>query len=391
MDARAWWRALRRVPAPVVDAALAVAQTVAIAVAISVGPPQGRPPDAAAYALAPAIGALTLGRRRWPLAVLLASAACLFAYNLSDYPGLFSAVPLSVALATAWAAGHRGWALAVAAWFGGTPLIFLAVSDLPGAVATRLLSSAVSDLALLTAVLLLGEAVRGRRALDNEHRLLLAEQDRSERLLLNILPPPIADRLKQGEQVIADRFPEVTVLFADLVDFTRSSDRSSPERVVQVLDDLFTAFDRLARRHGLEKIKTVGDAYMVAGGLPTPRPDHAEAVAEMALALRAEVGGHAGPTGQPLAIRIGIDTGPVVAGVLGTTKFSYDLWGDTVNTASRMEATGTPGAIQVTDRTYRRLRERYRFECRGPIQVKGKGELVTWLLLGRNDGSGPTA
>jgi class 3 adenylate cyclase len=391
MDARAWWRALRRVPAPVVDAALAVAQTVAIAVAISVGPPQGRPPDAAAYALAPAIGALTLGRRRWPLAVLLASAACLFAYNLSDYPGLFSAVPLSVALATAWAAGHRGWALAVAAWFGGTPLIFLAVSDLPGAVATRLLSSAVSDLALLTAVLLLGEAVRGRRALDNEHRLLLAEQDRSERLLLNILPPPIADRLKQGEQVIADRFPEVTVLFADLVDFTRSSDRSSPERVVQVLDDLFTAFDRLARRHGLEKIKTVGDAYMVAGGLPTPRPDHAEAVAEMALALRAEVGGHAGPTGQPLAIRIGIDTGPVVAGVLGTTKFSYDLWGDTVNTASRMEATGTPGAIQVTDRTYRRLRDRYRFECRGPIQVKGKGELVTWLLLGRNDGSGPTA
>jgi hypothetical protein len=143
MDARAWWRALRRVPAPVVDAALAVAQTVTIAVAISVGPPQGRPPDAAAYALAPAIGALTLGRRRWPLAVLLASAACLFAYNLSDYPGLFSAVPLSVALATAWAAGHRGWALAVAAWFGGTPLIFLAVSDLPGAVATRLLGSAV--------------------------------------------------------------------------------------------------------------------------------------------------------------------------------------------------------------------------------------------------------
>jgi class 3 adenylate cyclase len=391
MDAGTWWRTLRRVPAPVVDAALAAALAVAIAVAISVAPEQGRPPDAGAYALAPVIAALSLFRRRRPLAVLLASAACLFAYNLSDYPGLFSAVPLSVALATAWAAGHRGWALAVVAWFGGTPLVFLAVSDLPEDFAAQLLYSAVSDLALLAAVLLLGEAVRGRRALDNEHRLLLAEQDRSERLLLNVLPSPIAARLKQGEQVIADRFPEVTVLFADLVDFTRSSDRSSPERVVQVLDDLFTAFDRLARRHGLEKIKTVGDAYMVAGGLPTPRPDHAQAVAEMALALRVEAGRHLDPSGRPLAIRIGIDTGPVVAGVIGTSKFSYDLWGDTVNTASRMEATGTPGCIQATDRTYRRLRDGYRFERRGPIQVKGKGELVTWFLLGRNDGSGPTA
>jgi class 3 adenylate cyclase len=391
MDAGTWWRTLRRVPAPVVDVGLAVALAVAVAVAISVGPEQGRQPDAAAYALAPAIGALSLFRRRWPLAVLLASAACLFAYNQFDNPGLFSAVPLSVALATTWAAGHRGWALAVVAWFGGTPLVFLAVSDLPEDFAAQLLYSAVSDLALLAAVLLLGEAVRSRRALDNEHRLLLAEQDRSERLLLNVLPSPIAARLKQGEQVIADRFPEVTVLFADLVDFTRSSDRSSPERVVQVLDDLFTAFDRLARRHGLEKIKTVGDAYMVAGGLPTPRPDHAQAVAEMALALRAEAGRHLDPSGQPLTIRIGIDTGPVVAGVIGTSKFSYDLWGDTVNTASRMEATGTPGCIQVTDRTYRQLRDGYRFERRGPIQVKGKGELVTWFLLGRNDGSGPTA
>jgi class 3 adenylate cyclase len=391
MDAGTWWRTLRRVPAPVVDAALAVALTVAVAAAISVAPPQGRPPDAGAYALAPVIGALALVRRRWPLAVLLASAASLFVYNQFDYPGLFSAVPLSVALATAWAAGHRGWALAVVAWFGGTPLIFVAVADLPADFATQLLRSAVSDLALLTAMLPLGEAVRSRRALDNEHRLLLAEQERSEGLLLNILPSPIAARLKQGEQVIADRFPEVTVLFADLVDFTRSSDRSSPERVVQVLDDLFTAFDRLARRHGLEKIKTVGDAYMVAGGLPTPRPDHAQAVADMALALREEVGRHRDPTGQPLAVRIGIDTGPVVAGVIGTSKFSYDLWGDTVNTASRMEATGVAGCIQVTHRTYRRLRDGYRLECRGPVQVKGKGELVTWFLLGRNDGSGPTA
>ena len=286
-------------PAPLVDVGLAVALTVAVAVAITVGPEQGKEPDALAYALAPTIGALSLLRRRWPLAVLLASAAALFLYNQQDYPGLFSAVPLSVALATAWAAGRRGWALAVALWFSVTPLLFVALSDPPDEFATRILYGAVSDLALLAALLLLGEGIRGRRALDAARRLLLAEQERSEGLLLNVLPAPIADRLKQGEEVIADRFPEVTVLFADLVDFTASSDRSSPERVVRVLADLFTAFDRLAARHGLEKIKTVGDAYMVAGGLPVPRPDHAEAVAEMALAVREEAGRHRDPAGRP--------------------------------------------------------------------------------------------
>ena len=364
-------------PAPLVDVGLAVALTVAVAVAITVGPEQGKEPDALAYALAPTIGALSLLRRRWPLAVLLASAAALFLYNQQDYPGLFSAVPLSVALATAWAAGRRGWALAVALWFGVTPLLFVALSDPPDEFATRILYGAVSDLALLAALLLLGEAIRGRRALDAAHRLLLAEQERSEGLLLNVLPAPIADRLKQGEEVIADRFPEVTVLFADLVDFTASSDRSSPERVVRVLADLFTAFDRLAARHGLEKIKTVGDAYMVAGGLPVPRPDHAEAVAEMALAVREEAGRHRDPAGRPLQ-RIGIDSGPVVAGVIGTAKFSYDLWGDTVNTASRMESTGVTGCIQVTERAYRRLRDRYRFERQpGPGQGQGRaGHLV---------------
>jgi class 3 adenylate cyclase len=391
MDAGSWWQALRRVPAPLVDVGLAVALTVAVALAITFGVEQGREPDALAYALAPTIGALSLLRRRWPLAVLLASAAALILYNQPDYPGLFSSVPLSVALVTAWAAGRRGWALAVVAWFGLTPLVFVAVSDLPGDYAARILSGAVSDLALLVALLLLGEAIRGRRALDAAHRLLLAEQERSEGLLLNVLPAPIADRLKRGEEPIADRFPEVTVLFADLVEFTASSDRSSPERVVQVLADLFTAFDRLAARHGLEKIKTVGDAYMVAGGLPVPRPDHAQAVAEMALAVREEAGRHRDPAGRPLQVRIGIDTGPVVAGVIGTAKFSYDLWGDTVNTASRMQSTGAPGCIQVTDRAYRRLRDRYRFERRGPVQVKGKGELVTWFLVGRSDGSGPRA
>ena len=382
----AWtsWRSrLRRLPAPVVDAGLAVALAIAVTVAISVSPDQGKAPDALAYGLGLLIAALSLARRRWPLAVLLASAATLLFYNLFDYPGLFSAVPLSVALATVWAAGRRGWALAIAIWFGVTPLIFLALSDLPADFESRLVTGAVSDLALLAAVLLLGEAVRGRRALDAEHRLLLAERERSERLLLNVLPAPIAARLKQGEEVIADGFPEVTVLFADLVDFTRRSQETTPERVVRVLDDLFSALDQLAERHGLEKIKTIGDAYMAVGGLPEPRPDHAQAVAEMALDVRQEVARHLDPGGEPLAVRIGIDTGPVVAGVIGRRKFSYDLWGDTVNTASRMESQGVAGCIQVTDRAYRRLRDRYRFERRGPVQVKGKGELVTWFLVGR--------
>ena len=380
---KSWHLSLRRLPAPVVDAGLAVALAIAITVAITVTADQGDPPDARAYGLGLLIAALSLLRRRWPLAVLLASAAVLFSYNQFDYPGLFSAVPLSVALATAWAAGRRGWALAVAAWFGSTPLIYLAVSDLPSDTRAQLLRGAVSDLALLGAVLLLGEAVRSRRALAAQHRLLLAERERSEQLLLNILPAPVADRLKRGEEVIADGFAEVTVLFADLVDFTRRSQETTPDRVVRVLDELFTALDRLAERHGLEKIKTVGDAYMAVGGLPEPRPDHAEAVAEMALAVREEVPRHLDPGGRPLQVRIGIDTGPVVAGVIGRRKFSYDLWGDTVNVASRMETSGVAGCIQVTDRAHRRLGDRYRFERRGPVEVKGKGELVTWFLVGR--------
>jgi adenylate cyclase len=235
----------------------------------------------------------------------------------------------------------------------------------------------VSNAAMFAAVLVLGEAVRSRRA-------LALEQERSERLLLNVLPAPIAARLKAGEGVIADAFPEVTVLFADLVDFTRRSQRIGPAQVVQALNELFSAFDRLAQRHGLEKIKTIGDAYMVAGGLPQPRPDHAQAIAEMALGIREEVARRTDPSGQPLQVRIGIDTGPVEAGVIGTAKFSYDLWGDTVNTASRMESHGVAGCIQVTARTYQRLRDGYRFQRRGPISVRGMGEMVTYFLVGRN-------
>jgi class 3 adenylate cyclase len=376
METTSLWSRLRRLPAPAVDAGLAAALAVAITIAIAVAPEQGRPPNALSYGLGLTIAALALFRRRWPVAVLLASAATLQLYNLQDNPGLFAAVPLSVALATAWAAGHRVWALLVAVWVGGTPLIWFSLFQRD--YLSQALRDIVPDLALLAAVLLLGEAVRSRRA-------LAMEQERSERLLLNVLPAPIAARLKQREDVIADGFPDVTVLFADLVDFTRYSQRIAPEQVVALLNDLFTAFDRLAGRQGLEKIKTVGDAYMVAGGLPEPQPDHAQAVAEMALAIRDEVARHTDPSGRPLQVRIGIDTGPVVAGVIGRNKFIYDLWGDTVNTASRMESHGVPGCIQVTDRTYRRLRDGYRFQRRGPVDIKGKGEMVTWFLLGRDE------
>jgi class 3 adenylate cyclase len=376
------WR-LRRVPAPVVDVGLALLLAIAITAAVASAPEQGRPADALSYAMGLAIAAFSLVRRRWPAAVLVASAVTLQVYNLLDNPGIFAAVPLSVALATAWAAGHRRWSLLVAVWFGGGPLVYWALTE--SGLRPQVAAGLGPDLAMLVAVLLLGEAVRTRRALDRAHRLLLAEQERSEGLLLNILPAPIAARLKQGEEVIADRFPDVTVLFADLVDFTQRSQRVGPEQVVATLNELFTVFDRLAQDQGLEKIKTVGDAYMVAGGLPDPRPDHAQAVAEMALAIREEIARRSDPSGQPLVVRIGIDTGPVVAGVIGTSKFIYDVWGDTVNTASRMETHGVPGCIQVTDRTWRRLRDGYRFQRRGPIQVKGKGELVTYFLLGRAD------
>jgi class 3 adenylate cyclase len=367
---------LQHLPTPVADAGLAVALAMAITIAISVSPEPGARHEAAAYALGWTIAALVLVRRRWPLAVLLASAAILQLYYQLDYPGIYPAVPLSAALATAWAAGHRLWSLLVAGFFVLAGIGVGYQTLLPNQPAVQVLGDVMRDVVLFAAVLLLGEAVRTRRALQRE-------KERSQRLLLNVLPAPIATRLEEQEDVIADGFPEVTVLFADLVDFTRRSQRSSPQQVVQVLDELFTAFDQLTKRHGLEKIKTIGDAYMVAGGLPEPRPDHARAVADMALAMRDEVAGRTDPSGQPLQVRIGIDTGPVVAGVIGTDKFSYDLWGDTVNTASRMESTGVPGCIQVTVRTYQRLGDGYRFQRRGLVAVKGKGEMVSYFLVGR--------
>jgi adenylate cyclase len=212
-----------------------------------------------------------------------------------------------------------------------------------------------------------------------QHLILEQERARSEALLLNILPEPVADRLKRGEDVV-DGFEDVSVLFADIVDFTPLSAGRTPEALVELLNDVFSRFDRLAERHGLEKIKTIGDAYLAVGGLPIPQSDHVERVARMALDMQAAAGDLSRELGVPVRLRIGLHAGPVVAGVIGLRKFSYDLWGDTVNVASRMESHGEPGRIHVTDTVRGSLRDRYRFDGPVPVDVKGKGRMSTYYL-----------
>jgi adenylate cyclase len=215
---------------------------------------------------------------------------------------------------------------------------------------------------------------------DHAAQLIAAERERSERLLLNVLPGPIAERLKSGESLIADGAAEVGVLFADIAGFTPLSETMAPEAIVRLLDEVFSIFDGLAADHGLEKIKTIGDAYMVASGLLECSGRHAEDLAQMALAMQDQIQRRRMPQ-----LRIGIDIGPVVAGVIGRTKFIYDLWGDTVNTASRMESHGIAGSIHVTERTYLRLATGFEFEERGVIDVKGKGPMRTYFLIRPRD------
>lgn len=232
----------------------------------------------------------------------------------------------------------------------------------------------------------IGACLEKKRLRDQEQaylKCLQEEQEKSERLLLSILPKPVAEQLKQNPGSIADSFPEATVLFADIVGFTHLSTQRSPIELVTLLNNIFSAFDQLADLHGLEKIKTIGDAYMVVGGLPTPKPDHAEAIAAMALDMQEAIDKLNQETGESVIIRVGISTGPVVAGVIGTRKFIYDLWGDTVNMASRMESQGIAGCIQVTAKTYDRLQDKYQFEERGLIEVRGKGEMTTYWLKGK--------
>jgi adenylate cyclase len=222
------------------------------------------------------------------------------------------------------------------------------------------------------------------------HRVA-AEQKVSERLLLNVLPHAIAERLKARPdvtangfpEIIADSFPEATILFAGLHDFSRLTERMAAADVVKLLNEIYSGFDALVQKLGLEKIKIMGESYMVAAGVPVPRPDHAEAIAEAALALQQEIVRHDAPNEDTFSLRIGINTGPVVAGVIGKTKFSYDVWGETVNTAWHMETYGAPGHIQVNETTHARLRDKYLFEDRGEFFVKDKGELKTYFLKGR--------
>jgi len=214
-------------------------------------------------------------------------------------------------------------------------------------------------------------------------KALQLEKEKSERLLLNVLPRAIAERLKQTENTIAEQYDDTTILFADIVGFTTLATQLPPIRLVSLLNQVFSKFDELAERHSLEKIKTIGDAYMVAAGLPVPRADHAEAIAEMALDMQAAISEFSWEKGKTLALRIGINSGTVVAGVIGTKKFIYDLWGDTVNIASRMESHGIPNSIQVAPDTYARLKHKYSFTERRVTNVKGKGDMVAYLLKGR--------
>ncbi|MDY6804092.1 MAG: adenylate/guanylate cyclase domain-containing protein [Cyanobacteriota bacterium] len=212
---------------------------------------------------------------------------------------------------------------------------------------------------------------------------LAVEREQTELLLLNILPKPIGKRLKKGEHTIAEYFTNVTVLFADIVGFTQLASHLSPIELVDLLNKIFSDFDRLTEKYGLEKIKTIGDAYMVVGGLPVPSSNHAEAIAQMALDMQAALRIFNRENNKTFSIRIGIHSGPVVAGVIGLKKFIYDLWGDTVNIASRMESHGLAGKIHLSDATYQLLKDRFCFEQRDQIQVKGKGEMTTYFLLDR--------
>lgn len=223
------------------------------------------------------------------------------------------------------------------------------------------------------------EATTERQRAEQALRL---EKEKSEKLLLNILPQTIAEKLKHQPSFLAERFEQATILFADITDFTGLASEIFPTELVSLLNEIFSTFDRLVERYGLEKIKTIGDAYMVAGGIPTPRSDHADAIAQMALDMQQAIYQFKRADNQTLNIRIGINTGPVVAGVIGLKKFTYDLWGDAVNIASRMESHGLEGEIQVSETTYQLLKEKYMLKKRGRIQIKGKGEMMTYLLEG---------
>ena len=241
----------------------------------------------------------------------------------------------------------------------------------------------VSSIVFLLLRYAASEKQRAQTRLEEAHQMLLQEQDRSERLLLNILPGAIAERLKNSDQTIADGFADVSVMFVDIVNFTKIAEGLNPQQVFSMLNKVFSSFDELAEKYGLEKIKTIGDAYMVAGGLNNQRADYSDALVDMALEMRDLLHNDFQVNQLHLEVRIGIGTGPVVAGVVGKKKFIYDLWGDTVNIASRITSEGVPGMVQVDETTYRRLQKRFDFHEPQTIYLKGKGNMVVYRAIGR--------
>ena len=251
--------------------------------------------------------------------------------------------------------------------------------------------AAISSIVYLLLRYAVQEKAKTQASLEETHRLLQDEQERSERLLLNILPGPIAERLKHDSQAIADGFADVTVMFVDIVNFTRIAEGMTPQQVFAMLNRIFSSFDELAEQYGMEKIKTIGDAYMVAGGLNNELNNYTQSIAELAIAMRDLLHRDFTVNDMHLDVRIGIGTGPVVAGVVGKKKFIYDLWGDTVNLASRITSEGTPGMIQLDATTYHRLAGHFAFDEPQTLHLKGKGNTVVYRLIGRQDGKSTTS
>jgi class 3 adenylate cyclase len=285
--------------------------------------------------------------------------------------GLINAVIATLFLSRRWAAALAGsYALATSVLVVMDPWL----RDLRDAPDPWFPTLIAADILIGSLVFMVPLTMRLLDQLEDEH-------GRSRALMLNILPESVADRLKVEEDVV-DALPEVTSVFADIVGFTEATTGLRPEEVVAALNQIFTSFDEIASRHGLEKIKTIGDGYLAVSGAPIPRVDHLECVADAALEMVAVTQGMT-YGGVPLQVRMGIDTGPVVAGVIGTSKFSYDLWGDSVNTASRMESHGEPGRIQVTARVFDGLASTHRFTPRGQVEIKSKGSMETYFLEAR--------
>jgi adenylate cyclase len=304
--------------------------------------------------------------------------------NSGERLGYFTATALSILII-----GTDHYVITIALGIVSVALIVVTEMVLPrdtGFVSpTFLFFTNFAATTLFTASVLYGIIFYAVRQMERAEAAAEREHQRSEGLLVNILPPRIAERLKDHtHSEIADAYPEASILFADMGGFTARASDTTPEELVRFLNGVYTKLDSLVERHGLEKIKTTGDAYMVVSGVPEALPDHAGALADLALAMRDALAGLIDPKGRAVPVRIGIASGPVVAGVVGTRKFFYDVWGDAVNTASRMESTGEAGKIQVAPKTRELLADRFELEERGVIEVRGKGPMRTWFLIGRN-------